>query len=33
MRPAFLWLGGLMALVVLLLVVLALTGSLTGFGS
>ena len=33
MRPAFLWLGGLMAAVVLLVVVLALTGSLTGFGS
>jgi len=33
MRPAFLWLGGLLAVVVILVVVLALTGSLTGFGS
>ena len=33
MRPAFLWLSGLAFLVVLLVVVLALTGSLTGFGS
>ncbi len=33
MAPAFLFLGGLLALVILLLVILALTGSLTGFGS
>ncbi len=33
MRPAFLALGGLLAAVTLLLVILALTGSLTGFGS
>lgn len=33
MRPAFLWLGGLLAVITVLVVVLALTGSLTGFGS
>ena len=33
MRPAFLALVGLLAAVTLLLVILALTGSLTGFGS
>ena len=33
MRPAFLALGALMAGVILLIVILALTGSLTGFGS
>ena len=33
MKPAFLALGGLLILVTLLIVVLALTGSLTGFGS
>ena len=33
MRPAFIWLGGLAVVITLLIVVLALTGSLTGFGS
>ncbi len=33
MKPAFLALGGLLALVTALVIVLALTGSLTGFGS
>jgi hypothetical protein len=33
MKPAFLWLGGLLLLITLLLIVLALTGSLTDFGS
>jgi hypothetical protein len=33
MRPAILALGGLLVAVTLLLIVLALTGSLTGFGS
>ena len=33
MRPAFLALAGLLAAVTILIVVLALTGSLTGFGS
>ena len=33
MRPAFLALAGLLAAVTLLVVVLALTGALTGFGS
>jgi hypothetical protein len=33
MRPAFLYLAGLLALITILVIVLALTGSLTGFGS
>ena len=33
MKPAFLALAGLLALVTILIIVLALTGSLTGFGS
>ena len=33
MKPAFLYLAGLLALITILIVVLALTGSLTGFGS
>jgi hypothetical protein len=33
MKPAFLALGGLLIAVTLLVVILALTGSLTGFGS
>jgi len=33
MKPAFLWLGALAVLITILIVVLALTGSLTGFGS
>ena len=33
MKPAFLYLGGLLLAITLLVVVLALTGSLTGFGS
>ena len=33
MKPAFLALGGLLAVVTILLIVLSLTGSLTGFGS
>ena len=33
MKPAFLALGGLLAFIILLVIVLALTGSLTGFGS
>ncbi len=33
MRPAFLALGGLLVAITLLIVVLALTGALTGFGS
>ena len=33
MKPAFLYLGGLLALITILVIVLALTGSLTGFGS
>ena len=32
-RPAFLYLGGLLALITILVIVLSLTGSLTGFGS
>ena len=33
MRPAFLWLGALALAITLLIVILALTGSLTDFGS
>jgi hypothetical protein len=33
MRPAFLALGGLLIAVTILVIILALTGSLTGFGS
>ena len=33
MKPAFLWLGGLAVLITILVIVLSLTGSLTGFGS
>ena len=33
MRPAFLALVGLLAVVTVLVIVLSLTGSLTGFGS
>jgi hypothetical protein len=32
-KPAFLYLAGLLALITILIVVLALTGSLTDFGS
>jgi hypothetical protein len=32
-RPAFMWLGGLALVIAILIVVLSLTGSLTGFGS
>jgi hypothetical protein len=32
-KPAFLYLGGLLILIAILIVVLSLTGSLTGFGS
>lgn len=33
MKPAFLWLGALLVAVTILIIVLALTGALTGFGS
>ena len=32
-KPAFLYLGGLLAVITILVIVLSLTGSLTGFGS
>ena len=32
-KPAFLYLAGLLALITILVVILSLTGSLTGFGS
>jgi hypothetical protein len=32
-KPAFLWLGGLALVIVILVIVLSLAGSLTGFGS
>ena len=32
-KPAFLWGGGLLLAITLLIVILALTGSLTGFGT